>query len=117
MYFLTGEYRPYGRTAVHGSGAAPTRVVPLSNFFWLPGESGNIFSKGAWQVGARYCYTNLEDGQISGGVVNEVTLGLNWFLNPNMKFQWNYDIGHRELTCGTSSGNYQGFGMRMAMDF
>jgi phosphate-selective porin OprO/OprP len=117
MYFLTGEYRPYGRTAVHGSGAAPTRVVPLSNFFWLPGESGNIFSKGAWQVGARYCYTNLEDGQISGGVVNEVTLGLNWFLNPNMKFQWNYALGHRELQGGTSNGNYYGFGMRMAMDF
>lgn len=40
-----------------------------------------------------------------------------WFLNPNIKFQWNYDIGHRSLLGGTSDGYYSGFGMRMAMDF
>ena len=51
-------------------------------------------SSGA-QVGARYAYSDLDDGKIHGGIINEVTLGVNWFLNPNMKFQWNYDIGHR----------------------
>jgi phosphate-selective porin OprO/OprP len=117
MYFLTGEFRPYAQTALHGPGAAPTRVVPYRNFFWMNGESGSIFSMGAWQVGARYSYTDLDDRGINGGIINEVTLGLNWFLNPNMKFQWNYDIGHRELAGGTSDGNYYGFGMRMAFDF
>jgi phosphate-selective porin OprO/OprP len=117
LYFLTGEYRPYTQTALHGAGAAPTRVVPYRTFYWLHGDNGNIFSQGAWQVGLRYCYSTLDDGVIQGGSTNEITLGLNWFLNPNVKFQWNYDIGHRELTGGTSSGNYQGFGMRMAMDF
>jgi len=119
LYFLTGEHRPYGKTALHGSGAAPTRVVPYRNYFWVPGHggNGNPFSAGAWQVGARYCYSDLNSGPINGGTVNEVTLGLNWFLNPNMKFQWNYDIGHRSLPGGTSDGNYWGFGMRMAFDF
>jgi phosphate-selective porin OprO/OprP len=119
MYFLTGEHRPYGKTALHGSGAAPTRVVPYRNYFWVPGHGGNCnpFSAGAWQVGARYCWSDLNDNGINGGTVNEVTIGLNWFLNPNMKIQWNYDIGHRSLTGGTSDGYYYGFGMRMAVDF
>ena len=81
------------------------------------GSCGNPFSAGAWQVGARYCYSDLNDGPINGGIVNEVTFGLNWFLNPNMKLQWNYDIGHRAIAGGTSDGNYYGFGMRMTFDF
>jgi phosphate-selective porin OprO/OprP len=119
MYFLTGEHRPYGKSALHGSGAAPTRVVPYRNYFWVPGHggNGNPFSAGAWQVGARYCYSDLNDGPINGGTLHEVTLGVNWFLNPNMKIQWNYDIGHRSIPTGTSDGYYYGFGMRMAFDF
>ncbi|HZZ77039.1 MAG TPA: porin [Gemmataceae bacterium] len=118
MYFLTGENRPYGMTALHGSGAAPTRVVPYRNYFWVPGSgNGNPFSSGAWQVGVRYCYSDLSNNGINGGIINEVTFGLNWFLNPNMKIQWNYDIGHREIAGGSSDGNYYGFGMRMAFDF
>ncbi len=119
LYFLTGEHRPYSKTALHGSGAAPTRVVPNRNYFWVPGSggNGNPFSAGAWQVGARYCWSDLNDNGINGGIVNEVTLGLNWFLNPNMKIQWNYDMGHRKLIGGTSDGYYSGFGMRMAFDF
>jgi phosphate-selective porin OprO and OprP len=119
LYFLTGENRPYGQSYLHSSGPAPTRIVPFKNYYWVPGEggNGNPFSAGAWQVGARYCYSDLDDGKIHGGIINEVTLGLNWFLNPNMKFQWNYDIGHRHLQGGTSDGYYSGFGMRMAFDF
>src|SRR5262249_471480 len=112
-------YRPYGTNAFHGSGAAPTRVVPLRNFFWVPGSGycPNPFSTGAWQVGARYNWFSLDDGPINGGEINEVTLGINWFLNPNLKVQWNYDFGHRHLPGGTSDGNYSGFGMRVAFDF
>lgn len=119
LYFLTGEHRPYGKTALHGSGAAPTRVVPNRNYFWVAGDggNGNPFSAGAWQAGVRYCWSDLNDNGINGGIVNEVTFGLNWFLNPNMKIQWNYDLGHRKLAGGTSDGYYSGFGMRMAFDF
>lgn len=120
MYFLTGEHRPYGRTALHGSGAATSRIVPFRNFFWLPGQGcPNPFSTGAWQVGARWSYSDLSNHGINGGQTNECTLGLNWFLNPNAKIQWNYDIGYRgQLGVGSSSnGTYQGFGTRLAFDF
>lgn len=119
MYFLTGEYRPYGKTYVHSSGPAPTRFLLNRNFFWARGEDYNPFQCGAWQVGARYSYSNLNDGDLVGGIVNEVTLGLNWFINPNLRVQWNYDIGHRNLAAGggTSNGYYQGAGMGMRFDF
>ena len=120
MYFLTGEYRPYYRTAIHHSGASPTRVVPIRNFFWLPGSGPfNPFSSGAWQVGVRYAWSKMTDNGIYGGDVQEVTLGLNWFLTPNMKIQWNYDVGYRgNLGPGSNSnGTFQGFGTRFAFDF
>lgn len=118
MYFLTGEHRPYGKTYVHSSGPAPTRIVPYRNFYWVPGEGcPNPFSCGAWQVGARYSYADLTNNGIVGGVNHEVTLGLNWFLNPNIKFQWNYDVGRRDLDGATSSGVYHSYGFRMALDW
>lgn len=118
LYFLTGEHRPYGKTTIHGSGAAPTRVVPHRNYYLLRGEDGhNLFSSGAWQVGARYSYIDLTDNGIIGGEVHEVTLGLNWFLNPNIKFQFNYDVGYRSVDGATSSGNFHAYGMRMALDW
>ena len=33
---------------------------------------------------------NLDSGQVSGGKSQDVTLGLNWWLNPNMRFMVNY---------------------------
>lgn len=119
MYFLTGENRPYGRTPLHSNGAAPTRVVPFRNFHWVPGSGCNPLSVGAWQVGVRYSYFDLSNNGIYGGQVNEVTFGVNWYLNPNMKIQWNYDIGYRgQLGPGSdSNGTYQGFGTRFACDF
>lgn len=120
LYFLTGETRPYGKTYVHSSGPAPTRVVPFRNYFWVPGQGGfNVFQAGAWQIGARYTYSDLNNGPIVGGIIHEGTLGLNWFLNPNMKVQWNYALGHRDLSAGggTSNGYYQGFGMLIGFDF
>lgn len=120
MYFLTGENRPFQRTGLHSGGARPSRVVPYRNFFWVPGcDCANPFSCGAWQVGARYSYSDMTNNGINGGQINEVTLGLNWFWNPNMKIQWNYDVGYRsQLGAGSlSNGTYQGFGTRLAFDF
>jgi phosphate-selective porin OprO/OprP len=119
LYFLTGENRPYRKTGLHGAGASPTRVVPNTNFFLVPGAAGHCRGSGAWQVGVRYCYTDHSNNGIYGGQVNELTLGLNWFLCPNMKLQWNYDMGWRgQLGPGaTANGMFQGFGSRFAFDF
>jgi phosphate-selective porin OprO/OprP len=112
LYFLTGEHREYNKkTASFG------RVVPLRNAFYVRGEDGgNIFSRGAWQVGVRYNYLDLNNNGINGGQVNTVTYGLNWFLNPNAKIQWNYDMGYRDVDA-PASDRFSSFGMRFAMDF
>jgi len=119
LYFLTGEHRDYNRrTRETNRQASWGRVVPYENFFCVrDGCRGLCLGRGAWQVGARYSYADLVDNGVFGGVVHDVTLGLNWFLNGNMKVQWNYIWEYRDLPVGTSNGQLHGFGMRLAYDF
>lgn len=118
LYFLTGEHREYNKK-LPGFG----RVVPFRNAYWVKNESGTIFSQGAWQVGLRYSYLNQNNAGILGGENESWTLGLNWFLNPNFKIQWNYEIATRDVGTpvnnpnGNGSGTYQGLGVRFAFDF
>ncbi len=110
-YFLTGESRDYERKA-----GVFTRIVPDQNFRWKNG----CFEPGAWQVAFRYSTANLNDLGINGGNLNDYTFGLNWFLNPNMKIQWNYALAQRSFDKGTvhvDDGLIQQFGMRLAHDF
>ena len=112
LYFLTGEHRLYNK-----KNGAFDRIVPNRNYYLVNGENDSrIFQSGAWQVAARYSYLDLNDGPIRGGQLNDVTLGLNWFLNPNAKVQWNYSYGHRSVDAA-SDGGYHGFGMRFAFDW
>jgi len=45
-------------------------------------------------LAARFSHLNLtdEDAGIYGGKANNITLGLNWYANPNVKFQLNYTM-------------------------
>ncbi len=75
-YFLTGEVRPYLReTGVLGP------VVPLCPY-------GTYSGTGAWEIAAQWSTIDLNDGNIAGGRMNNVTLGLNWYLNKYFKFQF-----------------------------
>jgi phosphate-selective porin OprO/OprP len=113
MYFLTGESRPYDTTM-----GVFTRVIPFENFFLVRGHDGCLARGwGAWQVGARYSYLDLNDGPVGGGIVHDLTLGLNWFWNPNMKWQFNYSLARRDVPGAIGNGIVQGFGTRFAMDF
>ncbi|MCA9095506.1 MAG: hypothetical protein KDA68_18635 [Planctomycetaceae bacterium] len=113
LYFLTGEYRDYNR-----KNAAFDRVKPLENAFFIRSDCGQCNGWGAWQVGFRYNYLDLNDQGFNGGKLNDYTWGLNWFLNPNMKVQWNYSLTHRQSpTADIYDGWNQGFGMRLAHDF
>lgn len=113
MYFLTGESRPYDtRTGVFD------RVIPFENFFLVrDGRGGLAGGLGAWQVGARYSFLDLNDNGVGGGVVHDLTVGLNWFWNPNMKWQYNYAVAHRGVPGAVGNGFVHGFGIRFAMDF
>lgn len=116
LYFLTGEHRPYNRKA-----GVFDRVIPYENFFWTRTRDGGCCGGwGAWQVGFRYSYLDLDDKGFNGGILHGYTVGLNWFLNPNTKIQWNLDYTERDFTNiqGTNGdGSLLGFGMRLAFDF
>jgi phosphate-selective porin OprO and OprP len=116
LYFLTGENDHYnfGRMSLD-------RVVPYENFFWVPGDGGSCFGTGAWQIGARYNYLDLNDQGINGGELHNLTAGLNWFFNPNTKWQFNYIATFRDASqtvdFADGSGWIHGWGMRFAQDF
>jgi phosphate-selective porin OprO/OprP len=109
LYFLTGEHQDYvRREGVFG------RVVPRNNLHWKKDDCCR--GLGAWQVGARFSYVDLTDKAIQGGQLYDWTVGLNWYLNPNMKFQLNYIAEHRD-TPGVPVGWINGVGFRAAYDF
>ena len=84
-YFLTGEHRPYNTAS-----GAFDRIKPLEAF-----GMKNDRGIGAWEIAARYSRLNLNDQFIVGGKLQDLTLGLNWYLNPNMRLMWNYVLADR----------------------
>lgn len=112
FYFLTGEHQAYNRrTGVFD------RVVPHENFFLVKSDCGPLYGRGAWQIGARYSRLDLTDEGINGGIIQDMTVGLNWFLNPNLKFQFNYVYTDRDGVGTATDGHFHAFGTRMAFDF
>jgi len=83
-YFLTGEHRPYKRSSGLYGRLRPKRNFSVKNFL-----EGDI---GAWEVLARYSYLDLNDKghNISGGILGDVSLGLTWYLTPNVRWMGNY---------------------------
>ena len=77
-YFITGETRAYKR-----SSGAFDRVKP--NRSW--DKNGG---KGAWEAALRYSSLDLTDSGISGGEIDNITAGVNWYMNNNMRMQFNY---------------------------
>jgi phosphate-selective porin OprO and OprP len=109
LYYLTGEYQPYDRHA-----GVFTGVVPLHDYHLKTGEC--YHACGAWQVGIRFSYLDLNDDAIQGGSLYDWTAGLNWYLNANVKCQFNYIAEHRDVT-GVTLGWINGAGVRVAFNF
>jgi len=71
-YMLTGEAHSYDvRNGQFGS------FKPKSKY-------------GAWELAARYDAVNLNDKDVQGGSEHNVTLGVNWFINQQVRLSANY---------------------------
>ena len=115
MYFLTGEHDSYDKLL-----GIFTRVTPHENAYLAQrANSRRPMGIGAWQIGARYNYLDLNDNGLDGGILHNITAGVNWFLNPNMKLQFNYMATHRDAPLADNLGDgwIYGWGMRFAQDF
>jgi phosphate-selective porin OprO and OprP len=85
-YFLTGESRAYNRKEGRFD-----RVKPFGNFFRVRDESGSVeMGRGAWEVGYRYSWIDLNQGGILGGIASDHTFGVNWYMTPYSRLMLDY---------------------------
>jgi phosphate-selective porin OprO/OprP len=107
LYMITGESYPYSR-----------RIIPKRNF--NPSEGG----WGAWQLAARWDLMQVDGNDVLklGGVgathVNAMVLGVNWYMNPLFKFQFNYErdfFNRPAANTGRDADDI--FMFRLAMEF
>ncbi len=115
--FLTDDYENYDKKKGFFE-----RVKPLHPYRLPIGPEENACKGiGAVQAGARYNYLDLNDSGLNGGKLHNMTFGVNWFLNPNMKLQGNYIFTYRDVSDTANfpggSGWIHGFGGRIAIDF
>ncbi|MFO0847700.1 MAG: porin [Gemmataceae bacterium] len=109
-YLLTGEARQYDRDA-----GVFERVVPAENVRWRKGFGRE--GAGVWQAAARLTYLDLNDKGIEGGQVYDLTLGLTWYLNPNLKIQTNYSLTYRNAPGTAGDGYINAVGTRLAVEY
>lgn len=79
-WFLTGESRTFREG--NFDRLRPFKDVNIKSGGW-----------GAWELALRYDYLDLEDTPVAARVGNNsesLTLGVNWYLNPHFKLQFNW---------------------------
>ncbi len=80
-WFITGEHKNY-----NPSKTAFDRVYPNKNF-----GNGGV---GAFEIALRYSSIDFDKADLYGGQMDDFTAGLNWYLNPAVKFAFNYIHSH-----------------------
>jgi phosphate-selective porin OprO/OprP len=78
-YFLTGETRNYNAETAVFSRTVPKHPFSISNGTW-----------GAWEIAVRFSHIDLTNGNVRGGIANDITGGLNWYPYGNMRVLFNY---------------------------
>ena len=110
-WLVTGESRPYSAKKGTFSRVKPNKPFSLKNGGW-----------GALEVAARYSALDLNDGAIQGGEIEDITLGVNWYLNNNTRLMANYIMANTDnvTPSGTnvsSDDDPEVLLMRAAIDF
>jgi phosphate-selective porin OprO/OprP len=100
-WVITGESRTYNNPQAAFNGVVPKDPFSLKGGGW-----------GAWEIAGRYSYMNLNDhlpnfsgagggalgGGQPGGKQQVTTVGLNWYVNRNMRFMLDYLHGKIDKT-------------------
>jgi phosphate-selective porin OprO and OprP len=82
-YFITGEHRIYKRSAgTFSLGEQNYRFDPLKREW------------GAWELGMRYSYVDLNDADIKGGKERNFTASVNWYHRKNIRVMLNYILAN-----------------------
>jgi len=105
-YFLTGESRGYRKA----QGCFDT-LKPKENAF---GEGGGL---GAWEVAARLSSLDLADDGIDGGELDDLTFGVNWYLNPNTRLMVDYILADLSPAGGGPDGDTNTLAFRWQFAF
>lgn len=102
-WFLTGETRPYDTAE-----GVFARVIPRRNFDGAGGW-------GAWELGARYSYVNLNSADVQGGRLSMLMAGVNWYAHSHVKCRFNY--GYGQVSGRDPEGDMHIFETRVEIDF
>ena len=115
--FLTkGDHRSYG-------GGSFGRVKPKKNF-------GQESGFGALELALRYSDLDLIEGKsaitdgdfvgsslVEGGELSDITVGLNWYLNPSTRIMFNYVFADVDRGPNNANGDAGFFRTRFQIDF
>lgn len=117
-YFLTPDHRVYRRgiDILRRFDAVFDRLTPSTNVIKDPSAPGNPRGIGAWEIAARWSSLNLSSRPVDGGRLDDVTIGVNWYLNPYTRMDLNY-IRPVLTKVTTGSSNADIVGMRLQFEF
>jgi phosphate-selective porin OprO and OprP len=112
LYFLTpGDHQPINRVI-----PGYARVRPVRNFLCRASDTC-ARGPGAWELGLRYDHVNVNSGLVQAGRLDSITLGLNWYLNPNARVMLNYVWTQRDVADPAADGSFSALGARVHFDF
>src|SRR6266478_7273839 len=115
-FILTGETRKYNPAAAAYLGVVPEHPFSLAGGGW-----------GAWEIAGRVSTINLNDQLatatgIPGGRQTIYTAGLNWYVNRNVRFLFDYLHGNiakqvSPTNIGDAGAKFDAFAMRTQVAF
>ncbi|MGI8978945.1 MAG: OprO/OprP family phosphate-selective porin [Pirellulaceae bacterium] len=113
-YFLTGESRRWERRA-----GTFGRAEVLEPFFMVNTDHGICSGWGAWELIARWNYLDLTEGSVGTqfGYVDATSFGCNWYLNPYVYLQLNYEYVDVPTGGPATGGNVNVYHARWNMHF
>jgi phosphate-selective porin OprO/OprP len=124
-WFLTpGDHRRYDPKT-----GTWDRTIPVENAVGVSGEDGHwCFGRGAVELLARFTWLDLVSGNppltptsstagARAGRQRDLTLGINWYLNPQTRLMIDYVWTHVDSVVAGASGDIQGIGARIHFDF